>query len=329
LANFATAPMKAIHIFNRFHNPYGGSELEALHLFSALREKAEVYLWATSSRASEVVKKQFPVRRVGLTGWGFPNGGNYVFVGSHWGRGLWPYLVGKPDRVVYVYNTFHPKITALTSRARPLLSWPRTEYIFISDFQKKLLSLDGTVHPSPIDIQQFSPKPRRESSQLAIGRLSRDVPEKYHPDDLPLFTDLARQGCKIRLQGATCVRDKLRHPNIEVFPEGHTSAAEFLHGLDIFYYRTRSVVETFGRVVIEAMACGLPVVCHSFGGYADWIHNGENGFLFDTPDEARDILDQLRADPDLRRRVGHNARTTVEGMYSALAQEERLAFYLR
>jgi hypothetical protein len=41
-----------------------------------------------------------------------------------------------------------------------------------------------------------------------------------------------------------------------------------------------------GRVVTEAMACGLPVVCHESGGYAEIIEHGRNGFLFDTQQEA-------------------------------------------
>jgi len=87
-------------------------------------------------------------------------------------------------------------------------------------------------------------------------------------------------------------------------------------------------VETFGRVVFEAMACGLPVVCHRHGGYADWIASGENGFLFSTDDEARNILDQLIANPSLRRSVGANARQTIEGMYAGDKMEERLQFYV-
>jgi glycosyltransferase involved in cell wall biosynthesis len=116
---------------------------------------------------------------------------------------------------------------------------------------------------------------------------------------------------------------------VEILPEGAEPAEKFLQGLDIFYYRTGAHVETFGRVVFEAMACGLPVVCHRYGGYADWIVSGENGFLFSTDDEAHKILDQLIASPSLRRSVGANARQTVEDMYAGDRMDERLQFYVR
>jgi glycosyltransferase involved in cell wall biosynthesis len=255
-------------------------------------------------------------------------GGNYIFVGAHWRKGLWRYYFTKrPERLIYVYNTFHPKHTAIASK--PPWGWPKTEFVFISEFQKRLLALDGVVHPSPIDINLFTPKPIVERDQVIVGRLSRDIAHKHDLRDVPIFLGLAQRNVKIRLQGASCLAEKLRHPNIEILPEGFERAEKFLQGLDIFYYRTGSHVETFGRVVFEAMACGLPVVCHEHGGYADSIIHGQNGFLFSTDEEAREILGQLIANPSLRRSVGENARRTIESMYAAEKVEERLQFYVR
>lgn len=319
-----------IHIFNGFQNPYGGSEQEALALHALLKDRAEVQLWATSSKVSKELMRQLPIRRVARRLGAFPQGGTYVFVGAHWRNKLWPYFVRKPRRLIYIYNTFHPKVVALTSSMPPLLGWPHAEYVLISDFQCRMLNLHAEVHPSPIDIEQFSPAPHLPHLRLVIGRMSRDVPEKHHPDDIELYRELARKGYALQLQGANCLADRLAGcDGIEVTPEGALPPAKFLQGLDIFYYRSHTHVETFGRVVLEAMACALPVVCHVQGGYADSIRHGENGFLFTTTEEARQLLEQLAADAALRARLGAAARATTEDMYSAAAQEERLAFYLR
>ena len=321
---------ETIHIFNGYQNPYGGSELEALHLYSLLKPKADVRLWATSSRASKELMQRFPIRRVALHKGVFPKGGTFIFVGAHWRNKLWPYFIPKPDRLIYIYNTFHPKVVALTSRTPRLLGWPRTEYVLISDFQRKLLNLEGEIHPSPIDIQAFVPAPHPAKTQVVIGRLSRDAPDKHHADDLALYRTLIHEGHELRLQGASCIAHQLPSDgNIRLFAEGQLPAPEFLQGLDIFYYRTGVHVETFGRVVFEAMACALPVVCHSYGGYADAIRHGENGFLFETTEEARVLLAELAADPVLRSKIGANARKTVEALYAQDAQERRLDFYLR
>ena len=324
----AAAP---IHIFNGFLNPTGGSELEALALYGLLRREREVHLWATSSRVSRELMRRFPIRRISLPRRQVPRSGTFIFVGAHWRNKLWPYLIAKPTRLIYVYNTFHPKVVGLTSHMPRALGWPQTEFVLISEFQKSLLGLQLAVqvHPSPIDIQAFAPLPHARGGRVVIGRMSRDAPDKHDPRDLPLYRELAAAGCTVRLQGASCIGNALAGiPHVGVAPEGRLPAPEFLHGLDIFYYRSGVHVETFGRVVFEAMACGLPVVCQAHGGYAEAIRHGENGFLFETTDQARAILLQLATDPALCRTIGQAARATVEAMYAPAAIAERMRFYL-
>lgn len=324
------SPDAGLHIFNGFLNPYGGSELEALSLYGLLRTKANVQLWASSSRASKALMQQYPIRHVAPHKRIFPRGGTYIFVGAHWRNKLWPYFIPKPDRLIYIYNTFHPKIISITSNMPRLLGWVDCEFVLISDFQKALLDIEGEVHPSPIDIQRFTPRLHSLGEQTVIGRLSRDTPDKHNPMDIALYASLAQQGCEIRIQGGTSLATALpASNNIHLSPEGQMPAPDFLQGLDIFYYRTGTHVETFGRVVFEAMACGLPVVCHAHGGYAEAICHGRNGFLFDSTEEAQAIIAQLIANPALRASVGANARKTVEAIYSEQASDERLAFYLK
>lgn len=317
-----------IHIFNGFQNPNGGSELEALQLARLLATKGEVKLWSSSSRTSSELREKYGIVPLGLGARQRPDGGTYVFVGAHWRNKLWPYLVPAPQRLIYVFNTFHPKILELTSRHPSLLRWAKTEYVFISEFQKRLLGVEGEVHPSPIDIDKFRPRAPTADRQLVIGRLSRDTNDKHNNADLDLYRDWAGQGARVRLQGATCLSGELVDvTGVELLPEGALPAADFLRSLDIFYYRTGTHVETFGRVVLEAMACALPVVCHQHGGYADSIRHGENGFLFETTEQAREIVSRLSADPALRASVGQRARQTVESMYSAEAVEVRARFF--
>lgn len=320
---------KTVHIINGFNNPYGGSELEAIDLSRILENHAEVTLWSTSSRAAPELKKEFGIRSIGIGPENHPNGGVYIFVGSHWRHKMWPYLCQPPERLIYIFNTFHPKILALTSCQRFALQWPKTEYVMISWFQKTLLGIEATVHPSPINIRHFQPSLRRTGESVVIGRLSRDNMGKHHCDDISLYRSWSDAGVQIRLQGATCLSDQLQGvKGVSLSEEGSVASPEFLHGLDIFFYRTGEHVETFGRVVFEAMACALPVVCHRHGGYAEWITHGENGFLFESNEEAAQIVHALRHDAALRQRVGQAARATAERMYSPQALMQRARFYV-
>jgi glycosyltransferase involved in cell wall biosynthesis len=82
-------------------------------------------------------------------------------------------------------------------------------------------------------------------------------------------------------------------------------------------------------VVTEAMACGLPVVCHESGGYAGISDHGRNGFLFKSQQEALEILLLLKEDQPLREKVGRAARRTAEKLFSAAVRSELAELYLR
>jgi glycosyltransferase involved in cell wall biosynthesis len=72
--------------------------------------------------------------------------------------------------------------------------------------------------------------------------------------------------------------------------------------------------EPFGRVIIEAMAIGRPVVATRAGGVPEFVRDGEDSILA-TPGDAGElaaILDRLLADPELRARLSRGALASAE-----------------
>jgi glycosyltransferase involved in cell wall biosynthesis len=81
--------------------------------------------------------------------------------------------------------------------------------------------------------------------------------------------------------------------------------------------------------ILEAMAAGLPVVSTRVGGIPDAVRHGQEGFLTTpgSPEELAGLVLRLLADPDLRARMGHNARRRALEDFSpaaVLAPLERL-----
>lgn len=54
------------------------------------------------------------------------------------------------------------------------------------------------------------------------------------------------------------------------------------HAADIFTSPADNIQETFGLTLVQAMACGLPVVASDWNGYRDIIADGETGYLIPT-----------------------------------------------
>lgn len=86
-----------------------------------------------------------------------------------------------------------------------------------------------------------------------------------------------------------------------------------------------SELESFGLVVIEAMACEVPVISTSVGGVREVVEHGEDGFLFEVGDTKAmsDAAIAILSDPDCQLRMGHTARDHARQKYCASGVVQR------
>ena len=89
----------------------------------------------------------------------------------------------------------------------------------------------------------------------------------------------------------------------------------WFHAFDALLLPSRS--EGTPVSAIESLAAGKPVVATRVGGVADVVHEGEDGYLvpFGDTHGAADRLQQLAADPELRRRLGATGRARILQRY--------------
>src|SRR5829696_6888374 len=315
-----------------------------LHLFDELKDHADVRLWTERPSVPPEIRKKYPVKRIVPEQFRFPKTGTFVFVGSYLPgvarTGPW-HRYTYPRRIILVHNSdkvtprqFRRKLEQLSKGGRR-----EVEVVYASDLTKRRVgNHPGIVQASLIDLDRFVPSASKKTSDssgsagFTVGRLSRTDYFKHHPDDAALYRQLVEHGCRVRIMGPSqLLKAELRGlESIELLPAYAQEAHLFLQGLDCFFYRTsENYLEPSGRVITEAMACGLPVVCHNRGGYVEWIDHGHNGFLFDTQQEALEIVLKLKEEPALRERVGKEARRTAEELFSDAVRSEIVEFYLR
>lgn len=86
---------------------------------------------------------------------------------------------------------------------------------------------------------------------------------------------------------------------------------------DVFCFPSFFSCETFGVVLIEAMACGLSVVSTRWRGIPSVVDEGKVGFLVEPhdPGGVADRLSDLANNPELRERLGRAGRAKFEREY--------------
>ncbi len=78
-----------------------------------------------------------------------------------------------------------------------------------------------------------------------------------------------------------------------------------------------SLWEGMPKTLLEAMACGLPVIGTNIAGIQEVIEDGENGILCDTDSGSiQQAIKRMMADEKLKKRLGENARKTIVEDYS-------------
>jgi glycosyltransferase involved in cell wall biosynthesis len=325
------APSDVIHIINPLWDAHGGSDWRAIEMYKALAAFYPVRLWSRFNPAPAFLGR-YPVELIRPWRGRWPVGGTFIFVGAYFRVGHW-FKATLPRRTILVYNTYQPD--RLAKALTRLQAWHHTpvEVVYASPLLRRLSHHPGPVIESPIDLAEFMPPMGRgrHPGRFVIGRMSRDDATKHHAEDAAVYAALAGEGVESRVMGGTCLRDRFSGAGAaSLLPAGTTRSVDFLQDLDCFYYRTSEHwLEAFGRVVFEAMACGLPVVCGRRGGYADYIVHGVNGFLFDTSEQAIALILKLRDNAALRERVGRAARESVEALYGGSGWHSKLAFFLQ
>jgi glycosyltransferase involved in cell wall biosynthesis len=185
-----------------------------------------------------------------------------------------------------------------------------------------------TVVHHGVDLQQFAPVRRAPAATVQIVSVGRLVEKKGFPDLLEACAEIAAdRSFQLTVYGDGPLRAELERMRHELGLDGLVTFAgecdsarivAALRRADIFaltpFVTPDGDRDGVPNVVVEALACGLPVVATKVGGVGEAVTHRRNGLLAEPRDVAAIAanLKELVGDPDLRARLGAAARRTVE-----------------
>lgn len=176
-----------------------------------------------------------------------------------------------------------------------------------------------------IDVSEWKRQNRPiHTSKIKVGRHSRSQYVKWPNDPKQLLTIYPdSEKYEIHILGGADVPEKIlgRLPsNWRVLEFGELAPREFLAGLDVFVYYTHpDWVESFGRVILEAMAVGVPVIISPI--YKNLFGDAA---IYAEPSEVETSIDQLMNDSDLYHKQVIKAQAFVDENFGYKKHASRL-----
>ena len=165
-----------------------------------------------------------------------------------------------------------------------------------------------------VDLSTFQPKKRTARKKKVYVCTSRLAIEK----NLDAFLGLKLDGEKWMIgSGPEEKRLREKYPDVKFFGnKSHEEIAKIYQDCDYFVFPSKT--DTFGLVLLEAMACGLPVAAYNVSGPKDVIGKSKAGILRGDLAEAVRGLDSLSASEAMKHAKKFSWEKASEKFFSYL-----------
>jgi len=194
--------------------------------------------------------------------------------------------------------------------------------------------------PNGLDRQLFQPCPKEEARKklglngnaeyiLAVGRLSKS---KGHADLILAFKQLLSHHKNLQLiivgegEEKQALQDLAQKEGLadKITLAGlqeHTIIPIWLNAADIFVLPSH--LEGTPNILLEAMACGLPVIATKVGGVEEIITNQQNGLLIQpgSSNEIENALSLILKGPMLKKSMAQGALSTISTQFAHWDQQ--------
>jgi glycosyltransferase involved in cell wall biosynthesis len=317
---------------------YGGTELFVGHLAEGLKKSgADVVLYANGDSKAEMdVRWIYPhtewpikvpthawLREINHVSWAVADACKHcdlIHVQSAPALSF-SRFVDRPF-VLTLHDSYSPELSAFYAH------YPQAYYVSISDAQRKneIMPRLRTIHHG-IQLDQYKLVEKKQQYLSFIGRIApikgthiaidvaqrTGIPLKIAGEVQPAFREYFERKVKPQLDG------KL----VEYIGPADLAAKNELLGNSLAMLFPIQWNEPFGLVMVEAMACGTPVLASPGGSVPEVVQNGVSGYICRTVREMVKRVGDLPLDPQkIRAYVAENFSTEqMVNKYLALYEE--------
>jgi len=245
--------------------------------------------------------------------------------------GFHPYIVSVWGSDIYEFPQRSPVHRWLLKRNLEAADYLCSTSRDMARETQKYTSKPILITPFGVDCEVFSPRRTAglDGGEFVVGTV-RSMEKSYGIDCLlrafKLFADRRPDSrCKLVIVGGGTLEDEYKRLanglglGARVHFTGrvpHDCVPEYLRSFSVF--AALSVRESFGVAVLEASACGIPVVVSNVGGLSEIVVDGKTGTVVPPNDEAAaaKTLEELMVSPSLQESMGKCGETWVRDSYS-------------
>jgi glycosyltransferase involved in cell wall biosynthesis len=199
--------------------------------------------------------------------------------------------------------------------------------------------VEARVIPNGVDLSVFHPA-EQEAARAALGirqdaivvlftanAMRRNIWKDYRTvrDAVALTVERMKgQDVLFLALGEDALPERIGPAEVRVVPyqTDPAAVARYYQAADVYVHAARA--DTFPNTVLEALACGTPVVATAVGGIPEQVEDARTGFLVPAGDAQAlaDQLTQLLSDNDLRQHMGIQAAEAARRQFDLHRQAD-------
>lgn len=201
--------------------------------------------------------------------------------------------MGKDAVVVAAkYNSYRPYLYSIT------------KYMAQRELENKGIECDDKILYLGVDSEKFLYQEGVHTALTDVIFIGFDLVRKRASEFIRMAVDFPQVRFHIvggnGLEGGVTVQDYLTEHGIKncIYhgPLDHTNLSELLKSMDLMFFPSRS--EGFPKVMLETACAGVPTLCYGDYGAEEWISSGVDGFVVDTYDQAKAVVQDLLDHPE-------------------------------